>query len=169
MTPTLFLYLVNLCRPRRAGHVAHDRDLPGIADLLVRLNAPSGGKVHPELDQLAQAASELADAIVTGRMPLPVDELNAMARRAIGYSQLVADPARVALQLEHTKLPAEPAAVLAARVIAELDAADLSRIKECGRTECRLVFYDNTRSRTQHWHAESPCGGLERQRRHRTR
>lgn len=169
MTLPLFLYLANVRRPRRVGRAAADCDLPGIVDLLVRLDAHSGGDVHPDLDQLARLASELADAIVSGGVPLPVDELNALARSAISYSQLVADPACVALQLERIELPAEPAAALAARVIAELNAADLTRIKECGRTECHLVFYDNTRSRTQRWHAESPCGGLERQRRHRTR
>ena len=35
------------------------------------------------------------------------------------------------------------------------------------RPECELVFYDMTKSNTQRWHAESPCGRRERQRRFR--
>jgi len=83
--------------------------------------------------------------------------------------QLIAKPTRAAVRLERSELTARPTAVLAARVAAELGVADLSRIKECARSECRLVFYDDTRSRTQRWHADAPCGRLERQRRHRTR
>jgi hypothetical protein len=37
------------------------------------------------------------------------------------------------------------------------------------RPECTLAFYDATRSATQRWHAERPCGLRERQRRHRAK
>jgi predicted RNA-binding Zn ribbon-like protein len=42
---------------------------------------------------------------------------------------------------------------------------DLSRLRQCQRKECDLLFFDTTRSRSQRWHAESPCGWLERQHR----
>jgi len=131
--------------------------------------AAQSGDGHPDLDKLSQAASDLADAIVARRVPLPVGELNMLAEGCPSFPQLVADPTRAAVRLEQSALTARPTAVLAARVAAELGVADLSRIKECARSECHLVFYDETRSRTQRWHAEAPCGRLERQRRHRTR
>ncbi len=168
MTPLLFLHLANLHRPRREGHEAGDGDRLAIASLWGTA-AQSRDDAEPDLDRLSQVASDLADAIVAGRVPLPVGELNTLAQAVRSFPQLVAGPTRAAVRLERSQLVAEPIAALAARVAAELGAADLTRINECARSECRLVFYDNTRSRTRRWHAEAPCGRLERQRRHRTR
>jgi len=131
--------------------------------------AAQSGDGRPDLDELSQVASDLADAIVARRVPLPVGELNLLAEGCPSFPQLVAEPTRAAVRLERRELIARPTGVLAAHVAAELGAADLSRLKECARSECRLVFYDETRSRTQRWHAEAPCGRLERQRRHRAR
>ncbi len=61
----------------------------------------------------------------------------------------------------------DPVAGLARRVIEEFDGIDLSRLRQCQRKECDLLFFDMTRSRSQRWHAESPCGWLERQHRRR--
>jgi predicted RNA-binding Zn ribbon-like protein len=61
-----------------------------------------------------------------------------------------------------------PAASLARQVALELGEIDVTRLKRCERPACDLVFYDTTRSGTRRWHAESPCGNRERQRRHRT-
>jgi len=168
VTPSLFLHLANLRRPRRKGHEVNDGDRLPTAGLPETVAAQSGDG-HPDLDELSQVASDLADAIVVRRVPLPVGELNMLAEGCPSVPQLVADPTRAAVRLERSELTARPTAVLAARVAAELGVADLSRIKECARSECHLVFYDETRSRTQRWHAEAPCGRLERQRRHRTR
>jgi predicted RNA-binding Zn ribbon-like protein len=60
-----------------------------------------------------------------------------------------------------------PAATLARRVALELAGIDIARLKRCERPACNLAFYDTTRSGTQRWHAESPCGNRERQRRYR--
>jgi CGNR zinc finger len=46
---------------------------------------------------------------------------------------------------------------------------DTSRLRQCERQECDLLFFDPTRSRSQRWHAENPCGWLERQHRRRAR
>jgi predicted RNA-binding Zn ribbon-like protein len=52
----------------------------------------------------------------------------------------------------------------------QLHKQEPSRLRRCARPECRLVFYDDaTRSATQRWHAERPCGLRERQRRHRAK
>ena len=60
-----------------------------------------------------------------------------------------------------------PAATLARAVALELAEIDPARLKRCERPACKLVFYDSTRSGRQRWHAESPCGNRERQRRYR--
>jgi predicted RNA-binding Zn ribbon-like protein len=60
-----------------------------------------------------------------------------------------------------------PGATLARRVALELAEIDVARLKRCERPACNLVFHDTTRSGTRRWHAESPCGNRERQRRHR--
>ncbi len=59
------------------------------------------------------------------------------------------------------------ASELANRLIEELATLDSTRLRECERPECTLVFYDTTRPGTQRWHAEDPCGWYERQRRRR--
>jgi predicted RNA-binding Zn ribbon-like protein len=61
----------------------------------------------------------------------------------------------------------DPVSALARQLIFELGALDITRLRRCARPECDLVFYDTTRSGTRRWHAESPCGIRERQRRHR--
>src|SRR5262249_14363845 len=52
---------------------------------------------------------------------------------------------------------------LARRLIEELAGLDPTRLRRCAREQCGLFFYDSTRSRTQRWHAEDPCGWRERQ------
>ncbi len=170
MTPLLFLHLANRQRPRREGHeVTDDDDLQAIPGLRRVVTGQRAGDADPDLDKVSQVASDLANAIVAERVPLPVGELNALARAAPSFPQLVTESTGPAVSLERREAATNPTAALAARVAAELAVADLTRIKECGRSECRLVFYDDTRSRTQRWHAEAPCGRLERQRRYRTR
>ena len=166
MTPALFVQLANLHRPRRAGYEADDGDRQ-VLETLSETAGRGGGDAAPEVDRLATVVSNLADAIVAQHVPLPVGKLNALAHAATSFPRLVADPTRLALKLERRESPTDPIAALAARVVTELVAADLTRIKECARDGCTLVFYDDTRSRTRRWHAEAPCGRLERQRRHR--
>ena len=56
---------------------------------------------------------------------------------------------------------------LARRVVHELATVDPARLRRCARSECELVFYDTTKSNTQRWHADSPCGQRARQQRFR--
>jgi predicted RNA-binding Zn ribbon-like protein len=58
---------------------------------------------------------------------------------------------------------------LARRLIEELASLDPTRLRRCAREQCGLLFYDGTRSRTQRWHAEDPCGWRERQHSRRAR
>ena len=114
---------------------------------------------------LQRAVLAIVDALIDGSRP-PLEALNALAAR---------EPAIYALErrldgkLQARLRPkrASAAARLLVAAIRELSELEPSRLRRCARPECTLVFYDVTRSATQRWHAERPCGLRERQRRHR--
>jgi predicted RNA-binding Zn ribbon-like protein len=47
--------------------------------------------------------------------------------------------------------------------------ADPWRLKLCANPECRLPFYDGSKSRTRRWHDNATCGNRDRVRRFRER
>jgi predicted RNA-binding Zn ribbon-like protein len=109
----------------------------------------------------------IVDALIDGAPP-PLHPLNALAAR---------EPATYSLErrgdgtLRTTLHPrrASAAAALLIRVMDELSELERSRLRRCARQDCNLAFYDASRSGTQRWHAERPCGLRERQRRHRVK
>jgi predicted RNA-binding Zn ribbon-like protein len=119
------------------------------------------------LRTLQQVVLAIVHAVIDGSRP-PLEALNALAAR---------EPVLYALERQpngrlHAKLQpkrASAAATLLVDVIRELGELEPSRLRRCSRPECTLAFYDGTRSATQRWHAERPCGLRERQRRHRAR
>ena len=170
--PSVLVALANLQRRRRwdtaprtpfgdAGHArrALAEDGVAIADL-----APDD---IPSLARLADAVSELADGLALRRPPASraVGVVNELASGSTGTMQLVISGHEV--QSGQSWHDSDPVAGLARRVIEELGDIDPSRLRQCQREECDLLFFDTTRSRTQRWHAESPCGWLERQHRRR--
>jgi len=173
MNPSALVALANLQRRRRGDTeprtpLADPRQVSqALAGEGVRVGHLTQGAL-PAVARLAGAVSELADCIAL-RHPLP--------RRAVGVLNELASGSTATMHVEVTDgavqsstawCDRDPAAGLARRVIGELGSTDLSRLLQCQRTECDLLFYDATRSRTQRWHAENPCGWLERQRRRRT-
>jgi predicted RNA-binding Zn ribbon-like protein len=116
---------------------------------------------------LQRAVVAIVDALIDGSRP-PLEALNALAAH---------EPAIYALERQpngklHTRLRpkrASAAPTLLIEVIRELGELEPSRLRRCARPECTLAFYDTTRSATQRWHAERPCGLRERQRRHRAK
>lgn len=121
----------------------------------------------PALARLADAVSELADCLALRRPPerRAVDVINELASGCTGTVRLTMSDS--AVQSDVGWHDPDPVAGLARRVIEELDGIDLSRLRQCQRKECDLLFFDMTRSRSQRWHAENPCGWLERQHRRR--
>lgn len=121
----------------------------------------------PALTRLADAISELADGLALRRPPASraVAVVNELAAGCTGTAQLIIGG--LAVQSALGWHDPDPVAGLARRVISEFDGIDLSRLRQCQRKECDLLFFDTTRSRSQRWHAESPCGWLERQHRRR--
>jgi predicted RNA-binding Zn ribbon-like protein len=116
---------------------------------------------------LQRAVVAIVDALIDGSQP-PLEALNALAARAPAVYALEPQPDGRLRTTLRPKRPSAAAALLTA-VIRELSELEPSRLRRCARRECTLVFYDTTRSATQRWHAERPCGLRERQRRHRAK
>jgi predicted RNA-binding Zn ribbon-like protein len=116
---------------------------------------------------LQRAVVAIMDALIDGSRP-PLEALNALAAREPAIYALERHPNGKLRTRLHPKR-ASAAAGLLIEVIRELSELEPSRLRRCARPECTLAFYDATRSATQRWHAEHPCGLRERQRRHRAK
>lgn len=103
--PSLFLQLANLHRPRREGHEAGDGDRLVIASLRGAV-AQIGGDAEADLDKLSQVTSDLADAIVAGRVPLPVANINTLAQAARAFS--IWSPSRLGLLSDSNGASCQP-------------------------------------------------------------
>ena len=168
----LVVALANARAPRRPTHartaMPHDAlaDAASTSELLEPfLDAAVDTRELAAVAALQRAVLAIVDALIDGSRP-PLEALNALA---------VGEPAIYALERRpggklHARLRpkrASAAATLLVAAIRELSELEPSRLRRCARPECTLVFYDVTRSATQRWHAERPCGLRERQRRHR--
>jgi predicted RNA-binding Zn ribbon-like protein len=169
--PRLLVLLANLGRPRRPSGVVVPYAEPILPDLTVA-SAQLGEVVEQsvaagdlaDLRRLQQASADAAEAILAGQT-LDPSELNALAANSYARSELFVTDGVPRRDLIWTDTSL--AAALARRVIDELGALEPDRLRRCARSECDLLFYDTTRSRTRRWHAEDPCGWRERQRHHR--
>lgn len=171
MTPDTLLALANLTVPRKParGPTTHPDPLAGAATAAQALGLPRVDAAQlGELRDLHQTIVELVDGLLDGRsVPAPAARLVELAKPSTAT-------VRIDVGADHSLRPrlewSDPTAVaaLARRVALELAEIGVARLRRCERPQCNLVFYDTTRSGTRRWHAESPCGVRERQRRHRT-
>jgi predicted RNA-binding Zn ribbon-like protein len=169
--PETLLTLANLGRPRRpSGAAAAVREpvLPTATVATSQLGSliprPVTNADLSGLRRLQRIAGHAATAFLRGDMPdlTDVATLNEVARDS---------SARVELSVAEGTLrrgwawddDTSVAGYLARHLIGELAAMEPTRLQECARRECTLLFYDTTRSRTRRWHAEDPCGWRERQ------
>jgi hypothetical protein len=164
--------LANAARPRRPAGVraAYAADPFASHAAAVELLAPLGLSRplgEDELDDLRRLADEtrkITDALV-GDGPLPgLEIVNRLAGQANATRSLRVTPDG-SLATEVQWHVASAAAELASRIVAELGRIDPTRLRFCARDVCDLLFYDVTRSKTQRWHSDSPCGARERQER----
>lgn len=169
MSPDLLLLLANLDVPRKPGRGAtvHPNPLTTTDGAADALGVAVTRAELAELQDLHLVVVELVDRVLAGQdVEQSAARITALAQPSWGRIQLEAlGAAGLGQHLEWT----DPTLVagLARRVALELGAIETSRLRRCARPECDLVFYDTTRSSTRRWHAESPCGQRERQRRHR--
>ncbi len=156
-------------RPSHARHVvAHDAlaHVAGANAVLEPfLDDPLDVRGLRQVRALHRAVVDIAAAVIDGSPP-PVDALNALAAREPVI--LALEPHGDGLRTAVHATGAANIAKLVATVMDELSELEPSRLRRCARPECELVFYDTSRSGTQRWHAERPCGLRERQRRRRT-
>lgn len=170
MTPATLLGLANLTVPRKPDRrpAIHPDALADPATAARALGLPSVQTSQlGALRELHHLIVQLTDDLLSGR---PIAEtaqrLAGLARSSTATVRLEAgENQTVRAQLEWSE--PTPAATLARRAALELAEIDPARLKRCERSACDLIFYDTTRSRTQRWHADEPCGNRERQRRHR--
>lgn len=170
MTPDTLLGLANLTVPRKPdrGPTKYPDPLPRAATAaqalsLRRLDASQ----LAALRELHKTVVQLVDGLLSGRpVARPAARLTELAQPSTATVRLeVGENQTLSAQLKWSE--PTPAATLARRIALELAEIDAERLKRCERRACDLVFYDTTRSGTQRWHAESPCGNRERQRRYR--
>jgi predicted RNA-binding Zn ribbon-like protein len=173
MTPAALVLLANLGHPRKPSGAAARIAEPALPDaatasrqLLGIITLPVREADLPGLRDLQRFAAQAADALLEDTVP-ETRVLNDLARDSSARAQLTATSS--SLQQELTWEDASATGQLARRLIGELAALDPSRLRRCARKQCNLLFYDTTRSRTQRWHAEDPCGWRERQQSRRAR
>ena len=171
--PVLVL-LANAGRPRRPPGVrravAEDpfADAGSASELLGQaIGRPVAVTELDGLRALAREVGRIAESLAQGLTPSPV-RLNRLAASCVGRTELRVTP-ESGLDAITVWDSGPAAAALARRVIEELAAVDPTRLRCCARPECSLFFYDSSRSGTQRWHSEVPCGWRERQRRRRAR
>jgi predicted RNA-binding Zn ribbon-like protein len=170
----LVVSLANARARRRPPHaraaVAQDAlaNATSATEFLERfLDAPVDDRELPAVRALQRAVLAIVDALIDGTSA-PVDALNELAARApVVYALEPRPDGGLDAKLCAPRTPVS--GTLVHTVIRELGELDPKRLRRCARPECTLVFYDATRSGTQRWHAESPCGLQQRQRRHRAR
>jgi predicted RNA-binding Zn ribbon-like protein len=170
----LVVALANAQADRRPTHapsaVLHDAlaDAASASELLKPfLDAPVEAHELAGLHAVQQAVVVIVDALIDGSQAR-LEALNALAAEEPVIYALERRPdggLRTTLRPKRRSASA-PLLVAAIRELSELEP---SRLRRCARPECGLVFYDVTRSATQRWHAERPCGLRERQRRHRAK
>jgi predicted RNA-binding Zn ribbon-like protein len=170
MTPDILLTLANLTVPRKPdrGPTIHPDPLAGPAPAAQALGLRRVDASQLEaLRELHKTVVQLVDGLLDGRaVARPAARLTRLAQPSTATVRLgAAEDQTLRARLDWSE--PSPAATLARKVALELGEIDVTRLKRCERPACNLVFYDATRSGTQRWHAESPCGNRERQRRHR--
>jgi predicted RNA-binding Zn ribbon-like protein len=171
MTPDTLLSLANLTVARKPGRgptiypdpLASPATAMRALSLLRLSTSQLGG-----LRELHETVAQLVDSLLNGRsVARPAARLTELAQPSVATVRLgVSENRPLHARLEWSD--PTPVASLARRVALELGEIDVTRLKRCERPPCNLVFYDTTRSGTRRWHAESPCGNRERQRRHRS-
>jgi predicted RNA-binding Zn ribbon-like protein len=171
--PAALVLLANLGRPRRPARAAEPSPEPVLPDagtaaqqLRPLMALPVRPGDLPGLRRLQLFAAAAAEALAAGGVIEPA-ALNELARGSSARARLTVNGG--ALRQELAWADDSVVGQLARRLIEELAGLDPARLRRCAREQCDLLFYDSTRSRTQRWHAEDPCGWRERQHSRRAR
>jgi predicted RNA-binding Zn ribbon-like protein len=131
-----------------------------------------GERVDPAaLKRLREAMRGVVAIIDSGR--LPANEELSVLNEYIGGVPVVARLERHGDGFLVDMTPQATGTELVTRELAgwfaTLLRSDPWRLKLCANPECRLPFYDASKSRTRRWHDNATCGNRERVRRFRER
>lgn len=154
------------------AHTIHPEalDSPETANAVLRRLGHAGIDASElQLAELRALRSELMAVLTAehdGEDPAPFwAELTARTS-GVTFQQDFSAPALVDLR----QVTGDPIVGLVARLTADLiHSGQWSRLRVCANDECRSVFYDTTRSRTQRWHSYEICGNKRNVAAHRSR
>ncbi|TWP43312.1 hypothetical protein FKR81_42670 [Lentzea tibetensis] len=167
---------------------------PGAAAIIALLNSRAH-TIHPEALDTPESASAALDRLGLAGSNASEDQLAELrALRSALMAILTAehdskDPAPFwaeftartsAITFQHDfststrvdlrQVTGDPIGGRIARLVADLiDSGQWSRLRVCANDDCRSVFYDTTRSRTQRWHSYEICGNKRNVAAHRAR
>jgi predicted RNA-binding Zn ribbon-like protein len=171
--PAALVLLANLGRPRKPSRASARTTEPALPDAVAAssqlasvITLPVRETDLPGLRDLQRFACQAAGALLAGELP-ETGVLNDLACGSSARVRLTASGGSLRPELAWHDVSV--AGELARRLIEELTGLDPTRLRRCAREPCGLLFYDSTRSRTQRWHAEDPCGWRERQHSRRAR
>jgi predicted RNA-binding Zn ribbon-like protein len=170
MTPDTLVALANLTVPRKPDRGPTIRPDP-LTSTATAANALGLSRLDATqlaaLRELHLTIVQLVDGLLrAGPVAQPAARLAQLAQPSTARVRIDVGENRTLRPRLEWRDPT-PVATLARRVALELAEIDIDRLRHCARPECNLVFYDTTRPGTRRWHAESPCGTRERQRRYR--
>ncbi len=159
------LDLVATLGRRHAVPVERLPDPPALADWLAAaglLLTPPREVTPTHLGRtrtLREAVHRLVRAALEGR-PLPIDDVTVVNHLAIGRD-LVPQLLGVGELSRISPRPVDAALVTLARDTAELLGSPLvERIRECGHSDCSLLFLDDTPGLRRRWCSMDRCGNL---------
>jgi predicted RNA-binding Zn ribbon-like protein len=181
------LDFVNTLDERPSGsaveHLASYRDLVRFAALAGLIEAPASHRLRslagPNCSRIARRARGLREhlyailAAAHAGKTLPKTSLDAIAsevRRAHAARALVATAPSNAIR--HRWIPPSspeiPLHACALAIESLLVAADHSRIRKCGASDCAVYFIDTSKAHRRQWCSMRNCGNREKQRRWRS-
>ena len=114
---------------------------------------------HPEQESAAAAVAEEAS------LPFRTAQRWVSRYRQFGLAGFAR--ATNMLRVAETSEAPSLAARVAGLCMTEIANCDPTRIRQCARAECSLLFYDMTRNRCARWHAEERWGWRSRDQRRR--
>lgn len=149
---------------------------------VIRDSAPAGERALARIRKVRAALREIVDATVEDRPPSPeaIDSVNSVmdARQRIVLVARAAEPHPgdpagtpcVVLDHRHVGDPLDDVlARLAERIARAASGSDAERLRICDNDECRMPFYDASRTGKRRWCDMATCGNRAKAARHRAR
>ena len=161
---------LELLQSRRPDGTDLIEDLDWLQSALRRWGVPEEVD-RTELKRLRELMRDLVAILDSGRLATDaeLEPFNRLIARVPVLARIERHGDGYILDLEPQATGSERALRELAGWFGSLLRADPWRLKLCANPECRLPFYDTSKSRTRIWHDNATCGNRERVRRFRRR